>query len=169
MLKQNLVFTLLIFSYILWENKAQGQFLSQIEVSNNKVLKNNHPINDSSLHFIPRDLTAKDDKPDRSESKNKLGGEKCPSLKPTLTALVPSNNQAESLRSLTAQARPNFWFYVPYSLDSQFQAEFVLLNNENKLINQQIISLRKIPGIIKISLSISSFISVIYKYIIKKI
>ena len=66
-----------------------------------------------------------------------------------LTALIPTsdssdlsdlaapaeNSTVETVFSLTAQARPSFWYYVPYSL-SATQLEFVLQDENNNIVYQ---------------------------------
>jgi hypothetical protein len=154
-MKKIFSFPLAILSLSIFMNQALSQLISQGEAGNNTPLNNHQQSNNDFPDFIPRDLTAKGDQPGRGEQGNKFGG-KCPSLNMKLTALVPSNSNRESLRTLTAQATPTFWFYVPYSSESEFVVEFELINQEKQLINQQKKLLTNIPGIVKISLPTDS-------------
>ncbi|QKD80896.1 DUF928 domain-containing protein [Thermoleptolyngbya sichuanensis A183] len=78
----------------------------------------------------------------------------------SLAALVPSTREVgrngreyTSVWALTAAAHPTFWFYVPYALTSDEPAEFVLFDDQRRIIyRKQDIVLSNQPGIIGISL-----------------
>ncbi|MBD2346578.1 DUF928 domain-containing protein [Anabaena subtropica] len=79
----------------------------------------------------------------------------CPSVEPQLTALVPFTQDAPTVTNvwgLTTQAHPTFLFYVPYSQDSAYPAEFVLQDQDANIIYQKAIALPEKPGIISVSL-----------------
>jgi hypothetical protein len=91
-------------------------------------------------------------------SGNQRGGASrgaCSAEEPRLTALVPEVNDPAGtfVWGLTTQARPTFWFYVPYALSADLPAEFVLLNDQNQPVYQTVLSnLNTQPGIIQVSL-----------------
>jgi hypothetical protein len=65
----------------------------------------------------------------------------CPNVSPHLTALVPLVKTANSTGNglvwgQTTVAQPTFWFYIPYALNSDHPAEFVLLDEQNKYVYQ---------------------------------
>ena len=114
------------------------------------------PLNDSDrLIFKARDLTAKDDEPQRRVGGPKFGGSDCPSVDDAvdvpLTSLV-TGEKDNSFRALTTEGHPTFWFYVPYPTTSTLTAKFVLINNEKDLVYQGNYQLTKTPGIISITL-----------------
>lgn len=61
-------------------------------------------------------------------------------------ALMPGTNLG-----LTIAERPTFWVYLPYE-SNQLEAEFSLEDKEGDKVYQQIITLRKTPGIVEINL-----------------
>lgn len=69
----------------------------------------------------------------------------CPAVAKPLTALIPPSNLG-----LTLSKHPTFWFYIPYTSDSQ--AEFILLDDNEEAVYQQIVSLKGTPGIINLQL-----------------
>lgn len=86
----------------------------------------------NSLRFIPPDA------PQSAPSGRGRGGASrtgsCPTVTQPLTALVPTVDR--SVWGLTTAERPSFWFYVPYVLNTDHSAEFVLLDEQNKYIYQ---------------------------------
>ena len=56
----------------------------------------------------------------------------CPAATLPLTAIVPTVNGG--VGGLTTADHPSFWFYVPYALNGDRSAEFVLLDDHNKYI-----------------------------------
>ncbi|MBZ8180849.1 DUF928 domain-containing protein [Oscillatoria salina] len=107
--------------------------------------------NDSiGLDFVPRDLTAKDDAPGDRTTKPDYGEEKCSPVEKPLTALVPGFKN-DSLRALTSQENPIFWFYVPYNA-SGLSVEFQLVDYQDEEVYREQFSLTGTPGIIRISL-----------------
>lgn len=76
----------------------------------------------------------------------------CPSVPQPLTALVPASNN--SVLGLTTAAHPTLWFYVPYVLNSDHPAEFVLLDDRNRYIYQTTLADAQTEetGIIRIAL-----------------
>ncbi len=86
------------------------------------------------------------------------GGNQCKGVTIPLTALVPGEEKvgsldlkAESVRGLTAEGYPTFWFFVPYGEASKLDAELVLVNDQNKPVYQELVPLTGTPGIVKIS------------------
>jgi len=63
-----------------------------------------------------------------------------------LIALMPGTNFG-----LTVAERPTFWFYIPYQSNG-LEAEFWLKDRKGNKIYQQIVALKNIPGIVKVSL-----------------
>ncbi|MGB3293615.1 MAG: DUF928 domain-containing protein [Phormidesmis sp.] len=109
-------------------------------------------IPNSTIQFNPPPL------PDRGrpEGRRRGGasrGECALSEHLPLTALIPSrasadlspsaepaeNSTVTTVFSLTAQARPSFWYYVPYSL-STTRLEFVLQDEDNNTVYQSAVS-----------------------------
>ncbi|MFQ3615983.1 MAG: DUF928 domain-containing protein [Cyanobacteriota bacterium] len=78
----------------------------------------------------------------------------------SLAALVPSTREVgrngreyTSVWALTAAAHPTFWFYVPYAITSDEPAEFVLFDDQRRIMyRKQDIVLSHESGIIGISL-----------------
>jgi hypothetical protein len=58
----------------------------------------------------------------------------CPAATLPLTAIVPTVNN--TVGGLTTVDHPSFWFYVPYALNSDRSAEFILLDDQNKYVYQ---------------------------------
>ncbi|MBW4660427.1 MAG: DUF928 domain-containing protein [Drouetiella hepatica Uher 2000/2452] len=58
----------------------------------------------------------------------------CPAATLPLTAIVPTVNGG--VGGLTTADQPSFWFYVPYALNGDRSAEFVLLDDQNRYIYQ---------------------------------
>lgn len=68
-----------------------------------------------------------------------------------LTALVPTNNKF--VWGLTFKEHPTFFFYVPYSLNADSPAEFVLQDQEKNIIYQTYVNLAQTPpGIVNITM-----------------
>ncbi|MEL7038119.1 MAG: DUF928 domain-containing protein [Cyanobacteria bacterium J06592_8] len=83
---------------------------------------------------------------------NRRGGASrgnCPPVQPPLTALIPATNLG-----LTTQQYPTFWFYIPYSSTDIPQAEFMLLDeNQRPALEESIsVELSQTPGIIGVTL-----------------
>lgn len=79
----------------------------------------------------------------------------CPVTKPDLTALTPFTEEANSVINVWAQTtveRPSWFFYVPYTKDSLYTAEFVLQDQDSNEIYQKAIALPDKAGVIRISL-----------------
>ncbi|MCA1994661.1 MAG: DUF928 domain-containing protein [Coleofasciculus sp. S288] len=76
----------------------------------------------------------------------------CPAAKLPLTALIlaaQSNSlTAEQPLDVTVAEHPTFWFYVPYSPDARFSAEFVLIDENEQDVYKTTFSLKQKPGII---------------------
>ncbi|EAW33432.1 DUF928 domain-containing protein [Lyngbya sp. PCC 8106] len=88
----------------------------------------------------------------RPQPGNRKGGASrgnCPPTQPSLTALIPAINLG-----LTTQKYPTFWFYIPYSYEDLSQAEFMLLDeNQRPTLEKPIsIELSETPGIIGVTL-----------------
>lgn len=59
----------------------------------------------------------------------------------------------EDVLSLTTEAHPSFWFYVPYELNEETELEFVFQDEGGGTIYQDTFTTREIgPGIVQISL-----------------
>ena len=67
----------------------------------------------------------------------------------TVIALVPSTKEGIPFVEQTISERPTFWFYVPYS---GLNAEFVLIDSQDKDVYSKIFPLNQQPGIIDIQL-----------------
>ncbi|MEG3895279.1 MULTISPECIES: DUF928 domain-containing protein [unclassified Microcoleus] len=76
----------------------------------------------------------------------------CKKTKQPLTALIPQKNLG-----LTTSARPTFWFYIPYVREDIQRGGFVLVNQDEKtVIYDTIFQLPQTPGIVSISIPLSS-------------
>ncbi len=85
----------------------------------------------------------------------------CPAVEKSLTALVtpiPIPTEAEATETsptVTVADHPTLWFYVPYSPDSNLEAEFTLITlideKENDFYNTRFL-LKEKPGIIGLKL-----------------
>ncbi|MGL5081462.1 MAG: DUF928 domain-containing protein [Microcoleaceae cyanobacterium] len=110
----------------------------------------------STLTEVPQNallLTSSFDGYGRTWPGNRQGGGSrgnCPATTLPLTALIPPNNFG-----LTVSASPTLWFYVPYKSTQVYQAELILLDqNQRSVLKQPItIQLSETPGIISVSLS----------------
>ncbi|MBE9037116.1 DUF928 domain-containing protein [aff. Roholtiella sp. LEGE 12411] len=79
----------------------------------------------------------------------------CPTVKTQLTALVPFTEEPAKVKNvwgLTTVERPSWLFYVPYTKDSAYPAEFVLQDQESNSIYQKAIALPGRSGVIRVSL-----------------
>ncbi len=74
---------------------------------------------------------------------------RCSNLGQNIIALVPSTKEGIPFVEQTITERPTFWFYVPYS---GLNAEFVLINNQDKDVYSKIFPLNQQPGIIDLKL-----------------
>lgn len=129
------------------------------------------PPDDSDRMIFIQPEAAKKGAPGRRRGGGSFGGgNQCQSVNPPLTALVPGVEEtlseepegtssaiaSLSVRGLTADEYPTFWFYVPYSSTSTLSAEFVLINDKNKLVHKDIYRLTGTPGIVRIRPSSTS-------------
>jgi hypothetical protein len=100
---------------------------------------------------------------DRRPRHRTSGGSRGPCLN-QLIALVPGSEQIEmhegtcsarsvSLVSLTVDASPTFWFYIPQPPQSGTPAEFVLLDENQQPILIEQVTLPAVAGIVAIPLS----------------
>jgi Domain of Unknown Function (DUF928) len=79
----------------------------------------------------------------------------CPPTKLDLTALVPFTEEPNSVINVWAQTmveRPSWFFYVPYTKDLPYTAEFVLQDQDSNEIYQKAIALPDKTGVIRVSL-----------------
>ena len=80
----------------------------------------------------------------------------CPDVEKPLTALVgPIPTKAEMTGTsppVTVAERPTLWFYIPYSPDSKFEAEFTLIDEGNNDLYKTRFLLKEKPGIIGLKL-----------------
>ncbi|MDF5725603.1 MAG: DUF928 domain-containing protein [Rhizonema sp. PD37] len=74
---------------------------------------------------------------------------RCSKLGNQIIALVPSTKERTPFVEQTINERPTFWFYVPYS---EINAEFVMINSQNKAFYATTFLLNKQPGIIELKL-----------------
>jgi hypothetical protein len=79
------------------------------------------------------------------------GGSRGPCLaknKPPLTALVPNTGAG-----LTLAKSPTFWFYVPYTLTTNYSVEFVLKDNQDHTVyTNKVAGKGTPPGIVSLRL-----------------
>jgi hypothetical protein len=124
--------------------------------STNPGNSNNAPLitSNKKINFAQVPLPSSERRPGgRVRGGAKRGS--CPSVEPQLTALVPFTEDAPSVTNvwgLTTQGHPTFLFYVPYSKDSAYPAEFVLQDQDENIIYQKAIALPEKAGIISVSL-----------------
>jgi Domain of Unknown Function (DUF928) len=79
----------------------------------------------------------------------------CLNITPKLTALVPETQETATVTNvwaLTTEERPTFWYYVPYTKNSGYPAEFVLQNDKSVPIYTKQVSLPQQAGIISIKI-----------------
>jgi hypothetical protein len=86
----------------------------------------------------------------------------CPAAPIEITALVPVTEVSTStlpeayVGGITTAERPTFWFYVPYSLTTDFSAEFILQDDRGEevyhLYSADFPPSEQTPGIISVSL-----------------
>jgi hypothetical protein len=80
----------------------------------------------------------------------------CPAVNTPLTALIPTFRSAAAAVAepfgTTTLGHPTFWFYIPYSENSQRTAEFVLFNEAEDDVYTTEIKLTNVPGVISIPL-----------------
>ncbi|MGB3208751.1 MAG: DUF928 domain-containing protein [Crinalium sp.] len=102
----------------------------------------------SAQTLPPVQIAVKFEPPSRGAPGDRKGSSSrriCPAVAKPLTALIPQSNLG-----LTLSKHPTFWFYVPYTSDSQ--AEFILLDENEDEIYKQVFSLKGTPGIINLQL-----------------
>jgi len=86
--------------------------------------------------------------------RNRTGNvrDRCPATQPPLVALVPSTTDGVSFVEKTIRDRPSFWFYIPFFSTFNREAEFVIIDeNEKDVYNARFI-LTKPPGIVRLQL-----------------
>ncbi|WNZ44116.1 DUF928 domain-containing protein [Leptolyngbya boryana CZ1] len=81
----------------------------------------------------------------------------CKNMTPSLTALAPSEIASDpgvsNVWGLTISERPTLWFYLPYTGESPYQAEFVLQDESGNKLDHVTVPLPKQPGTIGIKVS----------------
>ncbi|MFN6462816.1 MAG: DUF928 domain-containing protein [Nostoc sp. DedVER02] len=76
-------------------------------------------------------------------------------FKHDLTALVPFTQESNSVINVWGQTtleHPSWFFYVPYTKDLRYAAEFVLQDQDSNEIYKKAIALPDKPGVIRVSL-----------------
>lgn len=166
-----------------WITVAIGLQPIQAQVNSNRLLqKNFSPLITNkikprkTIRFTPPSVPNRGIPTGRSRggaSRSKT----CQIAKEPLTALVPNANKSlteidnastanlknnsvelakstsESVWALTASDRPNFGFYVPYALNSNYPIEFVLQDEFNNTLYQNSLTLSKtVPGVMQVKL-----------------
>jgi Domain of Unknown Function (DUF928) len=113
-------------------------------------IKQNSRNDSASLIFVARASDDRERNGDRKAGANHGGGNKCHSVTIPVTALVPGK-ESVAFKASTAQERPTFWLYVPYT--SKLTAEFVMKNEQNQPLYAKpyIINLTGQPGIVGIT------------------
>ncbi|MBP5973437.1 DUF928 domain-containing protein [Brasilonema sp. CT11] len=77
---------------------------------------------------------------------------RCSNLNQQIIALVPSTEKGTPFVEQTISERPSFWFYVPSLSVSGLNAEFVLLDSQDKEVYSATFLLKQQPGIINLQL-----------------
>jgi hypothetical protein len=89
--------------------------------------------------------------PNANKSLTKVGKASTARAKNNLVELAKSTS--ESVWALTASDRPSFWFYVPYSLNSNYPIEFVVQDELNTTLYQNSLTLPQTePGVMQVKL-----------------
>lgn len=126
------------------------------EASSTALEKQNKSI--TRLIFRRR-ARANEDPPLRRRAGGKYGNDDCPPVDAVLTALVDGQEEtindnetkSRSFLNFTAQARPTFWFFIPYSSNGELEAELILQDSERRLVfPPQRYQLMATPGIVAI-------------------
>lgn len=152
-MKFNIAATLVFISCTFAYSQVKAEAFELKIRSNNFRYQNlaQNSSNRNDLNFVPR---AKDDKKTNGNRKslgNYGGGNKCNSvIEHPVTALIPGK-ESGAFKLFTAQKRPTFWFYIPYS--SKLNVEFILKDDKNNDVDRKSYLLPGEPGIINISLS----------------
>ncbi|MBG1269635.1 DUF928 domain-containing protein [Nostoc sp. WHI] len=78
----------------------------------------------------------------------------CPPAEPDLTALTPftEENSVINVWGNTTVEHPNWFFYVPYTKNSDYAVEFVLQDQDSNEVYKKAIALPDKPGVIRVSL-----------------
>jgi hypothetical protein len=132
------------------------------KAQNNGVLTLQHQLTDKA----PSQTEAANLKQGRGQAPGRRRGggrrDACPKVQIPLTAIVPQSEDTNQnppvpyVGSLTTAEHPTFWFYVPYSLNTDLTAEFILQDEAGTEIYKRssinFTSVEHTPGIISISL-----------------
>jgi hypothetical protein len=78
--------------------------------------------------------------------------DRCPNIQPPLTALVPATSDGIPFIEKTIQDRPAFWFHIPFSPTFSREAEFVIIDEDEKDIYSTKFPLTQQPGIMRLQL-----------------
>ncbi len=78
--------------------------------------------------------------------------DRCPNIQPPLTALVPATSDGIPFIEKTILDRPIFWFYIPFSPAFRHEAEFVILDEDEKDIYSDKFPLAQQSGIVRLQL-----------------
>lgn len=77
---------------------------------------------------------------------------RCSNLNQQIVALVPSTKEGTPFVEQTISERPTFWFYIPDLSVSPLNAEFVLLDSQDKEVYSATFPLKEQSGIINLQL-----------------
>ncbi|MBW4593282.1 MAG: DUF928 domain-containing protein [Brasilonema angustatum HA4187-MV1] len=77
---------------------------------------------------------------------------RCSNLDQQIIALVPSTENKIPFVEQTISEHPTFWFYIPDLSVSRLNAEFVLIDSQDKEVYSATFALKQQPGIINLQL-----------------
>ena len=137
-MKINLAATLVVISCIFAYSQVKAE-PSELTIRSKKFRHQNIAQNSSNkndLNFVSRARDDRETNGNRKAGGNHGGGNKCNSVKTPVTALIPGK-ESGAFKLFTAQERPTFWFYIPYSskLDGEF---FVKEDKTNRVVHKAI-------------------------------
>jgi Domain of Unknown Function (DUF928) len=86
--------------------------------------------------------------------RNRTGNvrDRCPATQPPLIALVPATSDGMPFVEKTIRDRPNFWFYIPFFSTFDREAEFIIIDENEKDVYKAQFVLTQPPGIIRLQL-----------------
>ena len=78
--------------------------------------------------------------------------DRCPTTQPPLVALVPATPDGMPFVEKTIRDRPSFWFYIPFFSTFDREAEFIIIDENEKDVYNARFVLTQPPGIVRLEL-----------------
>lgn len=128
--------------------------ISIIHVSDSSAKSNSRQA-PNIIEQVIRIFFPRDNRDRASPTGRKKGGatrDRCPNIQPPLIALVPSTPDETPFVEKTIRDRPTFWFYIPFFPTFSREAEFVIIDEDEKDVYNARFPLTQQPGIVRLKL-----------------